>query len=113
MNRQYLGHHFATDVITFDYRNSSLAAIGEPTIAAEIYVCAAVAAAAARRHGTTVSRELVLYIVHGLLHLCGLDDHDDQGTAAMRRAESRLMEQLEAEVGIGGLEIIEKGRKRV
>jgi len=39
-------------------------------------------------------RELVLYVVHGALHLCGFDDHDPDERAAMRAAERSVMGRL-------------------
>ena len=38
--------------------------------------------------------ELVLYVVHGVLHLCGFDDHDPADRARMRDAEARVLEHL-------------------
>ena len=94
VNEQFLGHHGATDVICFDYRApGTAAAVGDGPLA-ELLVCPAVAAAAADRHGTTLSHEIVLYIVHGLLHLCGHDDHAAADRRAMRRAERRLLRRL-------------------
>ena len=38
--------------------------------------------------------ELALYVIHGLLHLCGHDDHDEAGAAAMRERERHYLRQL-------------------
>lgn len=73
-----------TDVMTFP---------GDPgdAHAGDIAICPAVAVAAAPRHGLSFARELSLYLIHGWLHLAGLDDQSREDQAAMRTAESRLM----------------------
>ncbi len=38
--------------------------------------------------------ELLLYVVHGTLHICGMDDHDDADRRAMRQAEAEVMTRL-------------------
>ncbi len=77
MNRTYLGHDYVTDVITFDH--------------GEIVICPAVAARNARSYGNTVAKELALYVVHGILHLAGYDDHKPADIARMRAKEKELM----------------------
>jgi probable rRNA maturation factor len=88
INRTYLGHDWPTDVITFP-----LAEAGEPSLAAELVVSAEMACAAAREIGTEPSEELALYVVHGLLHLCGFDDHDDADRRRMQKREEELLSQ--------------------
>ena len=44
--------------------------------------------------GVRLERELLLYVVHGALHLCGLDDHEEADRSSMRAAEGRVMERL-------------------
>jgi probable rRNA maturation factor len=48
--------------------------------------------AASRGHDVQV--ELVLYVIHGLLHLCGYDDHTESGAAAMRERERHYLRLL-------------------
>ncbi len=92
LNRQFLQHPGVTDVITFDYRDEPVPADDdEPPVIGEIFVCPEVAAAACRRQQTTFAYELVLYVVHGLLHLAGHDDHSAADRRRMRAAERRVM----------------------
>jgi probable rRNA maturation factor len=93
VNETYLGHKGSTDVITFDYRDD-LGDEGEEEVAADVLVCLDVAREAAAEHDTTFSREVVLYCVHGLLHLTGYDDHSDEDRQAMRTAEKRCLDAL-------------------
>ncbi|MEO2163828.1 MAG: rRNA maturation RNase YbeY [bacterium] len=44
--------------------------------------------------GTSLRRELALYVVHGVLHLCGFDDHKDRDRTEMRVAECAVLESL-------------------
>lgn len=93
LNRSFTGRDELTDVLAFDLRGTP--AVPEPAaIAAEIYVCLDVAVDAARRFGTDVNYEIMLYIAHGCLHLSGKDDHDAAARADMRRAERRIMTKL-------------------
>ncbi len=77
MNRKFLGHDYVTDVITFDH--------------GEIVICPAVARANAKRFNNTVDAEILLYVVHGLLHLAGYDDHAPADIKRMRAMEVKLV----------------------
>lgn len=93
INEQFLSHEGPTDVITFDYRDDEDPENG-PRTAGEIIISSDFAATAAIEYGNTVSAELTLYIVHGLLHLSGCDDHDDDDRAEMRRREGECLAEL-------------------
>jgi probable rRNA maturation factor len=77
INKKFLGHDYVTDVITFDH--------------GEIVICPSVAKSNAKRYKTSVDKELVLYVIHGLLHLAGFDDHSPKDIAAMRGMEEKLL----------------------
>ncbi len=81
VNRQYLKHDYVTDVLTFD--------LGE--LGAEIIVCPEMARSNAREHGTSTNHEIILYVVHGLLHLAGYNDHSPKDKFRMRRMEQKLL----------------------
>jgi probable rRNA maturation factor len=86
LNRDYLGHDWPTDVISFP-----LSALDEPVLTGEVVVSAEMACAQARAIGVEPYEELALYIVHGLLHLCGFDDHDGADAQRMRQREGELL----------------------
>ena len=48
----------------------------------------------AKERGLAFEREVVLYVVHGTLHLCGFDDHEDEDRAEMRAAEAAVLAKL-------------------
>ena len=86
LNKRYLGHDEPTDVLSFP-----LSEAGAKKLAGELVIGAEVAQAAARERGHDVQAELALYVIHGLLHLCGLDDKTDTGAAAMRQREQHYL----------------------
>lgn len=77
---RYLGHAGTTDVITFGH--------------GEILVCPEVARAEASARGLPFEQELVRYIVHGWLHLCGYDDARVPDRRRMHAIQERLVARL-------------------
>ncbi len=93
LNRDYHAQDRTTDVLTFpmaDARRPAPAVPGEGL--AELVVCTDRAAVEARSRGGDPERELLLYVVHGCLHLAGFDDHDPRDRRAMRRREREVLE---------------------
>jgi len=89
-NDRFLDHDGPTDVLTFPLGDGPAGG----RIDAEVIVSSQMAVDVAAAHGHTPARELLLYVVHGLLHLCGYDDVDENDRAAMRRREAELLEVL-------------------
>lgn len=85
LNRQYLDHDFPTDVLSFVLDHDPAAG----RLDGQIIASADYAAREAQRYGWTADDELLLYVIHGCLHLAGHDDAEPQGRAAMRAAETR------------------------
>lgn len=86
LNRRHLGHDWPTDVISF-----RLSEPDEPELVGEVIVSAEMAARTAREGGFDPAEELALYLVHGLLHLCGYEDQATEEIAAIRRREGELL----------------------
>jgi probable rRNA maturation factor len=86
MNRRHLAHDWPTDVISF-----RLSEPDDPALAGELIVSAEMAATTAREAGVDPWAELALYVVHGLLHLCGFDDSTDDEIAGIRRRENEIL----------------------
>jgi len=91
LNESFLHHKGPTDVISFDYSETGAA---DSDIFGEIFICIDQAVSQARRFRTTWQSELVRYLVHGLLHLCGYDDRTAKSRREMKAAENRLVRQL-------------------
>ena len=98
INEAYVGHTGPTDVICFDYRQSrtELPDTGEDEtdVEVEIVVCPGVAAREAAKRSLPYSREVVLYLVHGLLHAAGQDDLKPELKRIMRRKEAKVLRKL-------------------
>ena len=99
INREFLAHDFATDVISFLLSEPPP---GRPQAAwpanwpleGELVISTQTAARDAAQHGWSPGAELILYAVHGLLHLCGYDDLTDDARPLMRTRERLLMTEL-------------------
>lgn len=87
VNRRYLKHDYATDVLTFDLCTKKKRGVVE----GEIVISAQTAKRNAAEYGTNVKNEIVLYMTHGVLHLLGYDDHSPSGIKKMRAKEKQLL----------------------
>ena len=85
LNERYLRHAGSTDVLAFPYETEGDCIRGEIVVNAE----RAVAEAQGRQH--SAEAELMLYVVHGLLHLLGCDDGRPAARREMRRREAELL----------------------
>src|SRR4051812_14128002 len=79
LNQRYLGHDEPTDVLSFPLTEAK-----SRRLAGELVLGAEVAQAQAVARGHDLQAELSLYVIHGLLHLCGLDDKTEAAAKAMR-----------------------------
>ena len=89
LNRRFLGHDEPTDVITFSLNDDGGSLDGE------IVVSADTAARAAAEFGWTMADELLLYVVHGALHLAGYDDLAPAARRKMRSRECRYLAKFD------------------
>ena len=91
VNREHLNHDYPTDVISFLYEESSES--GERALDGELIVSMETAIRQAGVYGWNPLDELRLYLVHGLLHLCGYDDHDAAERKEMRGRERSILQK--------------------
>lgn len=91
LHEQFLDDPTLTDVMAFDYSQAEEVEL-DPE--AEVYVSVDRARAVALERGDQARDELLLYIVHGCLHLCGFDDHADEDREEMRAAERVVLASL-------------------
>ncbi len=112
LNRRFLQHDYPTDVLSFVYASRPAESdarggrvAGTPAAAfvvpatghhleGEIIVSGEMAAQRAHEFGWTAQEELLLYVVHGAWHLCGLDDATAEEKTVMRNLERRALEEL-------------------
>jgi probable rRNA maturation factor len=88
LNRRFLDHDYPTDVLTFPMDRDDQ--VGN--LSGEVVVSHETAAVAAREQSVHRDDEIMLYIIHGLLHLTGFDDKNAEGAKQMREAEKFYME---------------------
>ena len=81
VNQQYLQHDYFTDIITFDYCEGD-------RLSGDLFISVDTVRENALEYGTEFSEELHRVIVHGVLHLIGYDDHNDDDIAMMRKKEN-------------------------
>lgn len=85
VNRQFLEHDYFTDIITFDTCTGSL-------LRGDIYISLDTVASNAAQLGTDPARELLRVIIHGVLHLCGINDKGPGEREIMEAAENQALE---------------------
>lgn len=88
LHRRYLGQDEPTDVLSFLLESSPAGIDGEIVTSAET------ACRVAGRHGWTAAEELLLYVIHGALHLAGWTDDTPKNRAAMRGRERSCLAAL-------------------
>lgn len=89
MNRQFVGHDYFTDIITFDYSS-----LKEGYVAGDIFIDVETVRDNARIYGATFRQEMHRIIVHGLLHLCGQKDKSPRAEKQMHRKEDKYLALL-------------------
>lgn len=87
INREFLEHDWPTDVISFLYSDPEQ----DPSLEGELILGVETGQREAARFGWSLEAELLLYAVHGFLHLCGYDDLDDAARPQMRQRERELL----------------------
>ncbi len=94
LNRLYRGRDETTDVLSFSFREGKFPAI-QPNCLGDIVISVPVAARQAAEDGRTLSREIDMLLIHGLLHLLGYDHERGRREAdRMKRRERQLLKRL-------------------
>ena len=88
LNRQHLEHDYPTDVLSFTFQYD------EGYVEGEVVVSADTAIRQAPEFGWSSNDELLLYVIHGMLHLTGYEDNTPQAAARMRDGERRILSRL-------------------
>lgn len=86
LNRQFLGHDYFTDIITFDYSS-----LNEGYISGEIYIDTDTVKDNASIYGATFQNEMLRVLVHGVLHLCGQGDKTPSKEKQMHQKEDKYL----------------------
>lgn len=88
LHREHCNRDSTTDVLTF--------IVSEPDkpIEAEIAACADEAVRRTKELDHSIEQELLLYVLHGLLHCCGFDDHNEADFQRMHQMEDAILEAI-------------------
>lgn len=87
VNRQFLDHDYYTDIITFDYTHGR-------RVSGDMFISLDTVASNAEAVGSDYDTELHRVIVHGLLHLCGIDDKGPGEREVMEAHENHALKML-------------------
>ncbi len=84
VNNQYLQHDYYTDIITFDYTAGN-------KISGDIFISLDTVKSNSEQFGTDYIEELHRIIIHGILHLCGIEDKSDEARKNMTDKENEAL----------------------
>ena len=87
VNNEYLGHDYYTDIITFDYCEGDL-------LNGDIVISLDTVRSNAEQFGKNFDNELHRVIIHGILHLCGINDKGPGEREIMEKEEDKALELL-------------------
>lgn len=91
INQKYLNHDYYTDIITFDQARDGL-------LFADIVISVEMVTSNAEEYGEPFRREFLRVLIHGVLHLCGVDDQTEEQAKEMRQAEENALAMLPADL---------------
>ena len=89
VNRQYLQHDYYTDIITFDYDEDDV-------ISGDLFISLDTVRTNAEQLGVSYEQELNRVIIHGILHLCGINDKGPGEREIMEAAENKALAMRES-----------------
>jgi metalloprotein, YbeY/UPF0054 family len=84
VNNQYLQHDYYTDIITFDYTAGN-------KISGDIFISLDTVKSNSKQFGTDYIEELHRIIIHGILHLCGIEDKTEEARKNMTEKENEAL----------------------
>lgn len=85
VNNEFLGHDYYTDIITFDYSEPGV-------VSGDMYISLDTVLSNSSKFKTSYEQELLRVIIHGVLHLCGINDKGRGERAVMEAAEERALD---------------------
>ena len=84
VNKTYLHHDYYTDIITFDYTEGK-------TISGDMYISLDTVQSNAEKFGTEYKEEFYRVVIHGILHLCGINDKGEGEREIMKQHENQAL----------------------
>lgn len=93
VNREFLRHDYYTDIITFDYSRSRM-------VSGDMFISLDTVASNAQLVGCTYQKELMRVIIHGVLHLCGINDKGPGEREIMEAHEDQALALLNGQIPV-------------
>ena len=90
LHKEYMNVDGPTDVLTFPIDENARGQV----VAGEVFVCVPEARRQSKARGTPLASEVLLYSLHGMLHLCGFDDRTERDFRRMHRTEDKILTRL-------------------
>lgn len=87
VNREYLQHDYYTDIITFDYTEENI-------ISGDLFISLDTVKSNSQQLGVAYEQELYRVIIHGILHLCGINDKGEGEREIMENEENKALALL-------------------
>ena len=87
MNKQYLKHNYTTDILTFDYTEKN-------RLSGDLFISIDTVQSNAKRFLTNFEIELYRVMIHGILHLCGINDNTPSQRKIMNEYENNALNSL-------------------
>ena len=87
VNKEYLQHDYYTDIITFDYSEGN-------SISGDMFISLDTVKSNAEKYGVNYDEELLRVMIHGVLHLCGINDKTEEEEKTMRAEEDEALQLL-------------------
>ena len=84
INQQYLNHDYYTDIISFDYTEGNV-------VSGDLFIGLETIQSNASKYQTSFIEELHRVLIHGVLHLCGIDDQTPEQRVTMEKEENRAL----------------------
>ena len=85
VNKEFLGHDYYTDIITFDYSEPAV-------VSGDMFISLDTVLGNSSKFHTSYDKELMRVIIHGVLHLCGINDKGPGERAVMEAAEEKALD---------------------
>jgi probable rRNA maturation factor len=108
LHERFMGIAGSTDVLTFELEHDARGRV----VAGEVVVCVPFALREAKRQKIQPKKELLLYALHGMLHLCGYDDRTDRDFNQMHHREDQILNALGVGAVFGGEKPEARNQKR-
>ena len=87
LNKQHLNHDYYTDIITFSYVEGDV-------ISGDLFISIDRVSENAGQEGVSQSNELSRVLIHGLLHLCGYNDKEEEEIKVIRKKEKQYLSMI-------------------